>query len=155
MKDFTSISEHMDPEEMDNLMSGIFSGFESVVKNYGGEVEKYIGDALVAVFGYPIIHEDDAARACNAALDFLEEVRKTNEGLAERESRIDFRIGINTGLITTGKRGDFEVVTGNTMNMASRLQDSAAPGQILVSQSTNEKCESLILTALCSTPDKR
>lgn len=145
MKGFTRLSEAMDPEEMDGLMSQVFGAFESVVLRFDGVVEKYIGDALVAVFGAPKIHEDDPARAISAALDFQSEVRHLNRTLRKRDVELAFRTGINTGLVTTGKRGQFEVVTGHTMSIASRLEAVAPPAGVLVSESTKEKCESEFL----------
>jgi class 3 adenylate cyclase len=140
MKNFSGLTGELDPEEMDVMMSEIFSDFSNIVNRYGGTVEKYIGDALVAVFGIPEIHEDDACRAVHAALDFEEKAVGLN---ADRPGgdRIEFRIGIHTGLITTGRRGQFEVVTGATMVLASRLQEAAAPGRILLSAATKERCE--------------
>jgi len=140
MKDFTSLSERMDPEEMDGLMGEIFGTFESIVHRYGGIVEKYIGDALVAVFGVPTLHEDDPARAINAALDYLTEVERLNRARGKRQP-IAFRMGINTGLITTGKRGEHDVVTGHPMAVASRLESAAATNSILISASTHDRCE--------------
>ncbi|MFP4483797.1 MAG: adenylate/guanylate cyclase domain-containing protein [Spirochaetaceae bacterium] len=144
MKGFTALSERMDPEEMDNLMSALFADFEEIIRQYEGTVEKYIGDALVAVFGVPEIHEDDPARAVNAALDFLETTKKravtTVDGADGVPGGIGFRIGIHTGLITTGKRGQFDVVTGHAMAVASRLQTAAPMNGILISEETREKC---------------
>ncbi len=140
MKNFSGLTGALDPEEMDALMTEIFSDFSNIVGRYGGTVEKYIGDALVAVFGIPEIHEDDACRAVHAALDFEDRASGLNADRPGR-GRIEFRIGIHTGLITTGKRGQFEVVTGATMVLASRLQEAAAPGRILLSAATKERCE--------------
>ncbi|HUX38771.1 MAG TPA: adenylate/guanylate cyclase domain-containing protein [Rectinemataceae bacterium] len=133
MKGFTAFSERSDPEDVDSLISGIFARFESMIAARGGSVEKYIGDALVAVFGYPEMHEDDPCRALEASLDFL--------GTMEREGGPVFRIGIHTGLVATGRRGGFDVVTGHTMAVASRLEASAPPGFILCSATTREACE--------------
>ena len=142
MKGFTSLSEKMDPEEVDALMNKVFSVFEKTIRKYGGAVEKYIGDALVAVFGAQRLHEDDAARAVNSAIDFLEEIDAMNRSIHGRGVEIQFRTGIHTGLITTGRRGDYDVVSGHAMSVASRLQDSALANTILVSEATREKCES-------------
>lgn len=141
MKDFGMLSQRMDPEEMDGLMSRVFGRFESIVHSYEGSVEKYIGDALVAVFGAPSIHEDDPARAVNAALDLLDAVQRLNQELAPRETEIAFRIGVNTGLITTGKRGQYEVVTGHAMTVASRLESFAHSDSVLVSETTKNQCK--------------
>jgi class 3 adenylate cyclase len=140
MQGFTQLSEAMDPEEMDSLMTRIFGGFETIVSRYGGTVEKYIGDALVAVFGVPDLHEDDPARAIGAALDFFEEIHALNRARPSGRP-IAFRIGVNTGLITTGKRGEHDVVTGHAMSVASRLQSAADTNTVLVSANTKELCE--------------
>lgn len=140
MKDFSALSQRMDPEEMDALMTEVFSGFESIVHGYDGSVEKYIGDAMVAVFGAPAIHEDDPARTVNAALDFQEEIERLNARLASRSIHLEFRMGVNTGLITTGRRGQYEVVTGHAMTVASRLESVARTNSVLVSETTHEHC---------------
>lgn len=141
MKDFSRLSERLDPEEMDGVMSTVFAAFESIVKRHGGSVEKYIGDALVAVFGVPTLHEDDPTRAVTAAMDFLREVADINRSLDGRDLTLSFRTGINTGLITTGRRGEFEVVTGHTMSVAARLESEAPVNGILVSETTKEGAE--------------
>ncbi|MBU8912799.1 MAG: AAA family ATPase [Spirochaetales bacterium] len=141
MKDFTSLSERMDPEEMDSLMNQVFTTFEAIVRRHGGTVEKYIGDALVAVFGVPSIHEDDPARAVNAALDVLDEVSRINASITDSSASLGFRIGINTGLITTGRRGEHDVVTGHAMSVASRLESEARVNSVLVSQTTRDHCD--------------
>jgi class 3 adenylate cyclase len=141
MKGSTSLTECMDPEEMDALMTRVFGLFEEIIKSHGGFVEKYIGDALVAVFGVPELHEDDPSRAIHAALEFLSQIRAENNRLSSRNLALSFRTGINTGLITTGKRGEFDVVTGHAMNVAQRLEAAAPPDAVLVAESTKEKCE--------------
>ncbi len=141
MKGFTTLSEGMDPEAMDALMTRIFGVFEQIIRYYGGTVEKYIGDALVAVFGVPELHEDDPSRAIWAALEFLARIKDENSRLASRALHLSFRTGINTGLVTTGRRGEYDVVTGHAMNVAQRLEAAAPPDTILVSESTREKCE--------------
>ncbi|MBU0936090.1 MAG: hypothetical protein KKI09_08790 [Spirochaetes bacterium] len=147
MKGFTSLSERMDPEEMDALMNRVFGTFETIIKNNGGFVEKYIGDALVAVFGVPEIHEDDPVRALDSALEFL----KLNSSMGRDGSgngpELQFRVGIHSGLITTGVRGDYDVVTGHAMAIAQRLQDLAPAGGILVSDPVKEHCDSEYLFA--------
>lgn len=138
MKGFTSLSEKMDPEEMDTLMGRVFGNFETIIKNNGGFVEKYIGDALVAVFGVPEIHEDDPIRAVDSAAEFLKLIGGLAKDLTANSADIQFRIGIHTGLITTGVRGDYDVVTGHAMAVAQRLQAAAEPGGILVSDTVKE-----------------
>lgn len=139
MKNFTSLSQKLDPEELDSLMTKIFSIFESLVKKYDGIIEKYIGDALVAVFGAKKIHEDDPSRAINCALEMIDSISDLNEILKENEIELKFRTGIHTGLVTIGKRGEFDVVTGDTLAIASRLQEAAEENSILVSEITKEE----------------
>lgn len=141
MKGFTSLSERLDPEEIDALMTRIFGLFEGIIRAHGGIVEKYIGDALVAIFGVPELHEDDASRAVHAALEFLARAGEADSRLAAGGRALAFRTGIHTGLVTTGKRGEFDVVTGHAMSIAQRLETAAQPGSILVSESAKEKCE--------------
>lgn len=141
MQGFSSLSELLDPEEVDGLMNTIFSSYEEIVKRHDGMVEKYIGDALVAVFGVPRVHEDDPQRAVSAALDFQEEIKQINQSLKPRNLKLSFRTAVHTGLITTGKRGDYHVVTGHAMSVASRLESQASENGILISRDTQEKCE--------------
>ncbi len=161
MTDSTTVSERLDPEEMNALMDTIFARFDAVVREHEGSVEKYIGDALVAVFGVPTIHEDDPQRAINTALQLHEEVAalkdelglnaeppaEGRQGIAEERDRanarpaVRFRIGIHTGLITTGRRGEYDVVTGHAMHIAARLQNQAPDGGILISEETRRRAE--------------
>lgn len=141
MKGFTSLSERMDPEEMDVLMGAVFGAFEAIIKARGGTVEKYIGDALVAVFGVPEVHEDDPRRALESALAFLDRKEGLAAELGLREDDLRFRMGVNEGLVATGTRGEFEVVTGHAMAVAQRIQGAAEPDGILVSESVKERCE--------------
>ena len=141
LQGFTSLSERMDPEEMDALMSRVFGMFEDIIITHGGVVEKYIGDALVAVFGVPQLHEDDAQRALESAMAFLERNRTLEHTLTPHGARLSFRIGVHAGLIATGDRGSFKVVTGHPMAIAQRLQDAAEPDSVLVSDAVKERCE--------------
>ncbi|MCX8059403.1 MAG: AAA family ATPase [Spirochaetes bacterium] len=138
MKNFTSLSQKLDPEELDSLMTRIFSIFESLVKKYDGIIEKYIGDALVAIFGAKKIHEDDPSRAINCALEMIDAINDLNE-IIDNGIELKFRTGIHTGLVTVGKRGEFDVVTGDTLAIASRLQEAAEENSILVSEGTKEE----------------
>lgn len=141
LQGFTALSERMDPEEIDALMSRVFGMFEDIIVTHGGVVEKYIGDALVAVFGVPQLHEDDPQRALESAMAFLERNRTLEQTLTPRGERLSFRIGVHAGLIATGDRGSFKVVTGHPMAIAQRLQDAAEPDSILVSDAVKERCD--------------
>jgi hypothetical protein len=129
----------MDPEEADDMYSRLFGAFEAIVSDSEGSVEKYIGDAMVAVFGVPVIHEDDADRAVYAAMGILQELEQLKAS-AEIPSELSLRIGIHSGLITTGKRGEYNVVTGVTMNIAARIQELAESGDFLISGETAALC---------------
>ncbi|HQG39681.1 MAG TPA: adenylate/guanylate cyclase domain-containing protein [Spirochaetales bacterium] len=141
MKGFTHLSEYMDPEEMDSLMNKIFGTFEEIIQNYGGYVEKYIGDALVAVFGVKELHDDDPFRAVKAALEFLHRIKNLALDLKKDSVEFAFRIGIHYGQVATGKRGKFDVVTGHAMAIAQRLEAAAEPNSILVSDAVYELCK--------------
>jgi len=141
MKNFTNLSSRLDPEELHQLMNKVFSIFESIVKKFDGTIEKYIGDALVAIFGAKKIHEDDPSRAINCALEMLDSINDINESLRESNIELKFRTGINSGVVTVGKRGEFDVVTGDTLAIASRLQEAAEENSILVSETTKEESD--------------
>ena len=128
---FTAIAERMDPEDVRELQDTYFAAVTQPIESYGGSVEKYIGDAVLAVFGVPQAHEDDAERAVRAALAALEAVASLSP------ARLQLRIGVHSGLVVSrvDEAGDF-VVTGDTVNLASRLQNAAEPGTVLISADT-------------------
>ena len=134
---FTALSERMDPEEMRELQDAYFAAIAKPIEDYGGSVEKYIGDAVLAVFGVPETHEDDAERAVHAALAMqgaLDNLNRRRASVGEETSPLRLRIGIHTGLVVSrvDEDGDF-VITGDTVNLASRLQSAAEPGMVLIS----------------------
>ncbi|MCB0230277.1 MAG: adenylate/guanylate cyclase domain-containing protein, partial [Anaerolineae bacterium] len=134
---FTALSERMDPEEMRELQDAYFAAIAKPIEDYGGSVEKYIGDAVLAVFGVPETHEDDAERAVHAALAMqgaLDNLNRRRASEGEETSPLRLRIGIHTGLVVSrvDEDGDF-VITGDTVNLASRLQSAAEPGMVLIS----------------------
>lgn len=135
---FTKMSDRLDAEEVHAVMNEVFAGLGRAIRDEGGHIDKYIGDNVMALFGAPVAHDDDPARACRAALGmqtFLRDYAARNErrlGVALR-----MRIGINHGLVVAGAVGS-EVkmqysVMGDTVNVASRLESSAPPGAVLVS----------------------
>jgi len=136
---FTSLAEQLDPEELRTLMMGCFQALAEEIRRYDGFIEKFIGDAILAVFGAPVAHEDDPERAVRAALEMqarLKELRRTLDSAPG--SALTMRIGINTGLVVAGTVGegkDYGVV-GDTVNVAARLQQIAAPGSVTVSEET-------------------
>lgn len=140
---FTTLSEHRDPESVKRLVDRIFEQLLRDVEDHGGVVDKVLGDAIVAMFGAPVAHEDDADRAVRAGLAMqgsLREFRRSNPADAVR-----MRIGINTGevLVGTLAGGDYTAM-GDVVNTASRLQEAAPPGAVLVGAATRELCSSTI-----------
>ncbi len=132
---FTSLSETLDPEQVKRIVDSAFERLVRDVTAFGGRVDKIIGDAIVALFGAPTAHEDDAERAVRAGLRML-------ETLAEyaREASIDIRmrIGVNTGEVLVGalRAGGDYTAMGDVVNTASRVQTSADPGTVVVGDST-------------------
>jgi class 3 adenylate cyclase/tetratricopeptide (TPR) repeat protein len=142
---YTAMSEKMDPEEVKELMNCIFSQITKVVHNYSGFIEKFAGDAVMAIFGVPQAHEDDPIRAIKAAREIHSLVKELSPAV-EKEigQRLSMHSGINTGLVVTGEvnpdKGTHGV-SGDALNLASRLSDQAQPGEILIGQNTYHRAE--------------
>src|SRR5256885_14833043 len=125
---FTTLSEAMDPEQVKNLVDSCFERLAADITAFGGRVDKVIGDAIVALFGAPIAHEDDGERAVRAAL----QMQRSIEGMANHLGvDVRLRIGVNTGEVLVGalRAGGDYTAMGDVVNVASRLQSLAAPGQ--------------------------
>jgi class 3 adenylate cyclase/tetratricopeptide (TPR) repeat protein len=118
----TAMGERLDPEQLRGVMAEYFAVARAAIERHGGTVEKFIGDAVMAVFGVPTVREDDALRAVRAALELCE------------ASSLDLRIGVNTGEVVTGS-GE-TLVTGDAVNVAARLEQSAGPGEVLLGDAT-------------------
>ena len=134
----TTLGERLDPESLREVQSRYFEAMRVAIERHGGTVEKYIGDAVMAVFGIPQLHEDDALRAVRAAVDMQEALAALNEGL-ERDLgvRIAVRIGVNTGEVVAGDATTGQaLVTGDAVNVAPRLEERAAPDEILIGEAT-------------------
>jgi class 3 adenylate cyclase/tetratricopeptide (TPR) repeat protein len=134
----TALGERIDPESLRALMTRYFDLMREVIEFHGGVVEKFIGDAVMAVFGVPVVHEDDALRACRAGV----EIRNRLAGLdaeiqIERGATVEWRMGINTGEVVAGDAVSGQrIVTGDGVNVAARLEGAAAPGEILLGADT-------------------
>jgi class 3 adenylate cyclase/tetratricopeptide (TPR) repeat protein len=138
---FTATSETMDPEEVHAIMDAYFSHMSPVIAQYGGTIEKYIGDAVMALFGAPKALENHEEMAVRAALGMQEALEAFNQELEQEHGvRLAMRIGVNTGLVLFGSMGgrvdgDFAAV-GDTINLTSRLESAAPVGGILISAET-------------------
>src|SRR5918994_5921083 len=139
--DSTGLGERLDPEQVAEIMNGAFAFLNASVKKYDGTIARLLGDAILAFFGAPVAHEDDAERAVRAGLDIQAAAREYAEEV-RRNYGVDFqvRVGINTGLAVLAAVGD-EIRTeytamGDTTNVAARLQSAAEPGTVLISADT-------------------
>jgi class 3 adenylate cyclase/tetratricopeptide (TPR) repeat protein len=121
----TALGESTDPEALRDLLARYFERMKGIVEAHGGTVEKFIGDAVMAVFGVPQVHEDDALRACRAAVEMRD---------ALPELGLQARIGLNTGEVVTGT--EERLATGDAVNVAARLEQTAQPGEILIGEDT-------------------
>jgi len=121
----TELGESTDPEALRAVLARYFERMKERVERHGGTVEKFVGDAVMAVFGVPVVHEDDALRACRAAVEMRD---------ALPELGIRGRIGVNTGEVVTGT--EERLATGDAVNVAARLEQAAEPGEVLVGAAT-------------------
>jgi class 3 adenylate cyclase len=142
----TALGERLDPEPLRRVMERYFAEARTAFERHGGTVEKFIGDAVVAVFGIPAAHEDDALRAVRAASDLREAMARVNADL-EREWGVTLgvRTGINTGEVVAGdpSGGQF-YATGDAVNVAARLEQAASPGEILLAGQTYALARDLV-----------
>ena len=123
----TALGDELDPEALRGLLSRYFERMKAIVERHEGTVEKFIGDAVMAVFGVPAAHEDDALRAVRAAAEMRD---------ALPELGIQARIGLNTGTVVTGT--EERLATGDAVNVAARLEQAAEPGEVLLGEPTLE-----------------
>ena len=121
----TALGETLDPERLRTLLARYFERMKAIVELHGGSVEKFIGDAVMAVFGVPVLHEDDALRAVRSAVEMRD---------ALPELGLEGRIGVMTGEVVTGT--EERLATGDAVNVAARLEQAAQPGEVLVGQPT-------------------
>jgi predicted ATPase/class 3 adenylate cyclase len=139
LKDSTALGERLDSEALHEVKQRYFDAMASQIRRHGGKIEKYIGDAIMAVFGLPQAHEDDALRAVRAATAMQAALSSLNERLASRyDVVLANRTGINTGeVITTGDpAADQQLATGDVVNIAARLEQAAPAGQVLMGEDT-------------------
>ena len=147
---FTALSERHDPEAVDALLRRYYGAARRVVEAYGGTVEKFIGDAVVAVFGVPSLHEDDAERAVRAGLRLVDEI----DALAEVGGEpLEVRVGVNTGeaLVRLGvdPASGEGFLTGDAVNVAARLQSLAPAMAVVVGEATHDATERVFSFEVC------
>ncbi len=140
---FTPLSEARDPEEVRELLSGYFELARAIVTRYGGVIQKFIGDAVMALWGAPVTQEDDAERAVRAGLDLLGAV--SAYGFEHAHPGLEARVGIVTGTAATTESAEEGMVIGDRVNTAARIQSVAAPGCLYVDSSTKRATEAAIV----------
>ena len=134
----TALASRLDPEALRALMSRYFDVMRTEVERHGGRVDKFIGDAVVAFFGVPVAHEDDALRAVRAAAGMRAALGVLNDEFDQRFGiRIQTRTGVNTGDVVAGDVSQSNAFTvGDAVNVAARLEQGAAPGEVVVGEAT-------------------
>ncbi|MEA2313383.1 MAG: hypothetical protein QOI03_75, partial [Solirubrobacteraceae bacterium] len=143
---YTAVAERLDHETVKALIERCLTRLAAEVEIFGGRVDKYIGDNVMAVFGAPTAHEDDAERAVRAALGMQAAMSELNRAIApEFGFELGLRIGVNTGEVLAGRIGEAYTVVGDTVNVASRLQAAAPVGGILVGERTQRQSATSIV----------
>ena len=140
ISNFTMLSENMDPEAIRELMNNLFDALVPIIEKYDGTVDKFIGDEIMALFGAPIVHENDPERALFAALEMMDVLKDFN---SKKNTNVKMHIGINTGLVIAGligseKRQQYSVM-GDAVNLASRLKEASGQEEIYVGHDTYKR----------------
>src|SRR5918997_4418881 len=132
--DSTPLGERLDPEALRDVWSRYHETARDVLERHGGTIEKFVGDAVMAAFGIPTVHEDDALRAVRAAVEMRDELATLNDELERAYGvRIGVRTGVNTGEVIVGDPAQGQAfATGDAVNVAQRLEASAEAGEILI-----------------------
>jgi class 3 adenylate cyclase/tetratricopeptide (TPR) repeat protein len=146
----TSLGEARDPEAVRALMASYFDRVSVVIARHGGTVEKYIGDAIMALFGVPIAHEDDALRAVRAAAEIRVALAELNQELLDP---ISIRIGLNTGEVVVGD--GHTLATGDAVNVAARLEQAATAGEIVIGDGTHRLVRDAVIAEPIGSLDLR
>src|SRR5438309_7686446 len=141
IRGFTRLSEVLPPEKLVAAIDGGFEVSDEAIRRYGGEIDKFIGDAVMATFGAPVAHADDPRRAVLAALDMQSAMSRFNAQLRRQIGcELEMRIGINTGVVLAGPIGSRRkrafTVMGDAVNVAARLEHAAPVGGILIGEAT-------------------
>lgn len=144
IRGFTKLADQLDPEKATEIINNIFSPIVGLIDKYGGSINKFLGDGLMAIFGTPFSHEDDPERAARASLEIMKSIEENGKiKIGNKVKSLKARIGINTGLCIYGEIGsasrkEFTVI-GDTVNLASRLQANSMPGKILIGKKTFQR----------------
>src|SRR5215210_4543511 len=137
MVGFTALGERLDQESLRRVMDRFYAEMRSAISAEGGTLAKFIGDAVLAVWGTPDVREDDALRAVRAAERMRQSLGALNEDLTARWGvRVGMRTGVNTGEVVVDPARPADLLVGDTLNVASRLEQAAADGEVLVGPST-------------------
>ncbi|MCW2707810.1 MAG: adenylate/guanylate cyclase, partial [Frankiales bacterium] len=137
LTDFTSWAEDLDPERVGVVTDRVLARLAAIVTEFGGHVDKLVGDGLMAVFGAPTAHEDDAERAVRAAARMQAVVRRLVAEESGGGRQLGLRVGLNTGEVIAGVQAQLSyTVVGDTVNTASRLSDEAGPGAVVAGRDT-------------------
>jgi len=136
----TELSERLDPEDLGDLLNSYQRVCRDAIVRHGGHISQYLGDGVLAYFGYPVAHDDDAVRAVRAALSILETIKFTNQGIGKRlREEVHVRLGLHTGVVVIGGglgRGAQALAVGETVNLAARIQTVAPVDTVLMSAGT-------------------
>ncbi len=142
---FTQLSKELGAEETHVLLNRYFDAVDGIVEGYGGNIDKHMGDNVMAVFGAPVAHDDDPLRAVRAALDIHDRMATLSEDVGYQ---LQAHVGIASGqVVASGTGSDAHreyTVTGDSVNLASRLQDQAAPGDTLVSDALHHAVAAVV-----------
>jgi class 3 adenylate cyclase/tetratricopeptide (TPR) repeat protein len=144
--DSTPLAELLDPEDFREVLSGYQHACVRAIERFSGYTAKYVGDGVVAYFGYPQAHEDDAQRAVHASLGILDEVVVLNGNLRDLRISLEVRIGLHTGVVVAGEMGAGETreqlaIVGDTPHIAARIESIAEPGSVVISDATRDLIE--------------
>src|SRR5579864_3996882 len=141
VRGFTRLSEVLPPEQLVAAINGCFEVLDTAIAHYGGEVDKFLGDAVMATFGAPTAHDDDPRRAVLAALEMQAALSRFNAQLRKQIGReLEMRVGINTGVVLAGPIGSRRkrayTVMGDAVNVAARLEHAAPVGSVVIGEAT-------------------
>jgi class 3 adenylate cyclase len=147
----TQIAAQLDPEEWRETVAGYHRGAAEAITLFGGHVAKYLGDGMMAFFGYPEAHDNDAERAARAGLAILDAVAKLNE--QTRRHKLTTRVGIHSGAVVVGAgAGKDADVFGDAPNIAARVQEVGAPGTVVATEDTHRLVSGLFVVEALGTP---